>query len=133
DDHEERREAHPAMREERRPPRVAHRARPDHEKEQRVREHHQRGDALREPILQAVVRADDDAVHHMRTAIEAAISRLTMKTAKALRGATCRLVPTSMSRNRCRTPAHMWWSSAQIDAIARSFQPGSPKIAAAFA
>src|SRR5262249_17041173 len=39
-DHEEGREAHPAMRKERRPPRVAHRPRPDHEKQHRVREHH---------------------------------------------------------------------------------------------
>src|SRR5262249_46373738 len=99
-DHEEGREAHPPVREQRLPSGVAHRARPDDEEQQRVSEHHQRGDALREPVLQAVVRTDGDAAHHIRTAIEAAMSRLTMKTAKALRRATCRLVPTSMSRNR---------------------------------
>ena len=84
-DEEEGRELHPPVSEQRRPRRVAHRARPDGEEEHRVGDHQQRGDPLGEPVLEAVVRADDDALHHMRAAIEAVSARLTMKTAKALR------------------------------------------------
>src|SRR5256885_2043860 len=106
-DEEEGREAHPPLGEQRLPPRVTHRPGPDDEEDHRVADHQQRGDALREPVLQTIVRADDNAVHHIRTAIEAVSARLAINTAKALRLAVCRLVPMSTSRNRCRIPAHM--------------------------
>src|SRR6266702_3168690 len=123
-DQQERREAHPPLGEQRLPPRVAHRPGPDEEEDHRVADHHQRGDALREPVLQPVMRADDDAVHHIRTAIEAVSARLTMNTAKALRLAAWRLVPMSMSRNRWRMPAHMGCRNAQMDPITRTLAVG---------
>src|SRR5712671_3222379 len=106
-DEEEGREAHPSLGEQRLPTRVTHRPGPDDEEDHRVGDHQQRGDTLREPVLQTIVRADDDTVHHIRTAIEAVSARLAMNAAKALRRAACRLVPMSTSRNRCRIPAHM--------------------------
>src|SRR6266702_2060203 len=52
-DEEKSGETHPLMSEQRFPRRVAHRPRPDDEEHYGVGDHHQRGDALREPVPQA--------------------------------------------------------------------------------
>src|SRR5271165_809503 len=52
----------------------------DPQPEQRVEHHDQRRDALHEPVLEPVVRTDDDAPHHSRTPTKTASARLTTST-----------------------------------------------------
>src|SRR5512139_725624 len=80
--------AHPALREDRLPRRVSQRPAPQRQREhQRIGEHRDRGDPLREPVLQPVVRADEDATHHSRPPMSAVSARPASSTATALRRA----------------------------------------------
>src|SRR5216683_1723247 len=79
------RKAHPLLREERLPRGMRHRPPSQSEQEHdRIDEHHHGGDALREPVLQPVMSADDDAIHHSLAPMRAVSARLTANTAKAL-------------------------------------------------
>src|SRR2546422_3573816 len=77
------------------------------------------------------MRANDDAIHHNLTPMKAVSARLTTKTAKALRLADSSPTPTSISRSRCRTPAHRWWRNAHRETISPSFQIGARRYSAA--
>src|SRR6187549_242736 len=74
--------------------------------EQRVKQHDDRGHALREPIAQPVVRAGHRTVHHMRTPISKVSTMLTASTSQLENRADFNSVPRSMSDARWRTPAH---------------------------
>src|SRR3954469_20742647 len=77
DGEEQRRDAHPAVAEERAPGAVVHRpaAHEDEQQDHGVDRQDDGWNALREPAPQAVMRADDDAVHHTRHA-KAMVSRM---------------------------------------------------------
>src|SRR5712671_911594 len=101
------REPHPFVREQGLPRRVSERApRQRQHQEQRGGEHHHGRDTLSEPVPQAVVGTDDDSFHHNLAPMSAVSTRLTMNTPNALMRAVGRSTPISISRSRCRTPAH---------------------------